>query len=76
MEKYNPSEQSQSYQSSGSNPQQNQFTKNSDFEGGSVYNDPVAVECMERLKLSEPSQKLDMCPNTNWQHLEMLVATL
>ena len=48
----------------------------SDVEGGAVYHDPSAVECMERLMLSEPTQKLEMCSNTNWQHLEMLVATL
>eukprot|EP00347_Sterkiella_histriomuscorum_P005789 403355263 len=45
-------------------------------EGGSVIIDSNAVECMERLMLSEPSQKMENCLNTNWQQLEMLVAIL
>lgn len=38
--------------------------------------DKQAIECMERLMLSEPSQKLENCLDTNWQQLELLVAVL
>ncbi|CDW78238.1 UNKNOWN [Stylonychia lemnae] len=56
--------------------QQKEHHKSSEIEGGSVMIDNSAVECMERLMLSEPAQKLERCLNTNWQQLEMLVAIL
>ena len=47
-----------------------------DNEGGSVMVDATTVESMQRLILSEQTQRLENCKNTNWQLLEMLVAIL
>ena len=47
-----------------------------DNEGGSVMIDANAVESMQRLMLSEPTQRIENCKNTNWQLLEMVVVIL
>ena len=67
MEKlnYNGDQSSSSLFDSSYQPAQT-YTKPSDFEGGSVVNDSSAVESMERLMLSEPTQKIENCANTNW----------
>ena len=41
-----------------------------------MITDNSAVESMELLMLSDPTQSIENCGNTNWQYLEMLVATL
>ena len=38
--------------------------------------DANAVESMQRLMLSEPTQRLENLKNTNWHLLEMVVAIL
>ncbi len=40
--------------------------KQIDNEGGSVMIDANAVESMQRLMLSEPTQRIENCKNTNW----------
>jgi hypothetical protein len=47
-----------------------------DVEGGSVIIDTNAVESMERLMLSDPTQSVESCGSISWQYLELLVSTL
>lgn len=74
MERFN-SEQSSSF--SATEPlHPPTFTKTTDFEGGSVIKDSSAIDSFRRLALSDQTQSLEHCIHTNWQHLEMLIATL
>lgn len=74
MERFN-SEQSASMPQPEISPQP-MMHKFSDFEGGSVIKDASVIDSMQRLMQSEQTQSPEQCSNTNWQHLEMLIATL
>jgi len=73
---FNGSTRTAAHQSQDLHHLQTKDQKHSDLEGGSVIVDSAAIESLERLMLSEPTQKMENCLNTNWQQLEMLVAIL
>jgi hypothetical protein len=76
MEKFIIGDQSSTSISPEGSIAQTTYTKYEELQEDSEMIDSSAVAGMERLILSDPTQKMEDFSNINWQHLEMLVTTL